>query len=193
MEARGRVTTPPWSPSAIAGAGLFTPSPFRDERGWFGRVLDLAWCEELGLETSFVHHNQSRSVSGVLRGLHVRGGLGEAKIVRCSRGVIVDHIVDTRPWSPTFRHTQRYDLDGDEAQSLYLPPHVAHGFQVVSADADVCYLHTQPYDAAAEIAIVWDDPAFGLEWPILPPVLSARDAAAPRLEALDLDRLLVSA
>ena len=77
--------------------------PIADDRGWFSRTLDLAWLDDAGLETPFVHHNQSRSRRGVLRGLHVRGGQGEVKLVRCARGAIVDHVVDTRPWSPTFR------------------------------------------------------------------------------------------
>jgi dTDP-4-dehydrorhamnose 3,5-epimerase len=183
------VTGPPWSASAIEGVGLLTPAPIRDERGWFVRVLDLEWCRELGLETAFVHHNQSRSRRGVLRGLHVRGGRGEAKVVRCSRGSIVDHVVDVRPWSPTFGTSERYALDGDDGSSLYLPPFVAHGFQVVSDDADVCYLHSEPYDPRADISIAWNDPALGLDWPIVPPVLSVRDAEAPELAALDLHGL----
>jgi dTDP-4-dehydrorhamnose 3,5-epimerase len=183
------VTDPSVRTSGIEGVVVFSPEPVVDERGFFSRTLDVEWCRSLGLETGFVHHNQSRSTRGVLRGLHVRAGVGEAKLVRCARGLVVDHVVDVRPWSPTFRHTEEHRLDDVMLDHLYLPPFVAHGFQVVSAVADVCYLHSRPYEAGEDVSIAWDDPTLGLVWPILPPVLSARDAAAAPMAELDLERL----
>ena len=175
--------------TSIPGVVLLTPTPVADERGFFTRTLDLAWLDDAGLETRFVHHNQSRSLHGVLRGLHVRGGRGEVKLVRCARGTIVDHVVDTRPWSPTFRRVERVELDDVALQHLYLPPFVAHGFQVTSAEADVCYLHSRPYEPGADLALAWDDPSLGIAWPVQPPVVSARDAASPRLDEVDLAAL----
>jgi dTDP-4-dehydrorhamnose 3,5-epimerase len=167
--------------TSIEGVFAFQPTQITDDRGWFARSLDLAWCEALGLETTFVQHNQSRSMHGVLRGLHVRGGRGETKLVRCARGTVADYVVDTRPWSSTFGRSERFVLDDNAMVHLYLPPFVAHGFQVVSDVADICYLHSRPYEAGADLAVHWNDPALALDWPILPPVVSDRDAAAPLL------------
>jgi dTDP-4-dehydrorhamnose 3,5-epimerase len=188
VEALELVTGSPVRETTIDGVVVFTPTPITDERGFFSRTLDLAWCAERDLETTFVHHNQSRSTRGVLRGLHVRTGAGETKLVRCARGRVIDHVVDTRPWSPTFRRTEQVVLDDELLHHLYLPPFVAHGFQVVSEVADVCYLHSRPYEAGADLSIAWDDPALELAWPILPPILSGRDATAPPLTVLDLWR-----
>ena len=127
------------SDTPLDGVFVFTPQRIGDERGWFARTLDLAWCREHGLEDAFVHHNQSRSAKGVLRGLHVRTGESEVKLVRCARGRAVEHIVDTRPWSPTFRQSHRVVLDDESLLHVYLPPFVAHGFQVVSAEADISF------------------------------------------------------
>jgi dTDP-4-dehydrorhamnose 3,5-epimerase len=173
--------------TSIDGVFVFTPRPVRDERGFFVRTLDLDWCREAGLETDFVQHNQSRSRRAVLRGLHVRGGRGETKLVRCARGSLVDHVIDTRPWSPTFRRVARFELDDVLHHHLYLAPFIAHGFQVVSDEADVCYLHSEPYEPESDLAFAWDDPSLELDWPIEPPVLSERDANAPRLDEVDLD------
>lgn len=174
------------SATSIEGVHLFSSARHGDERGWFTRTLDLAWLDGLGLDSRFVQHNQSRSVRRVLRGLHVRGGAGESKLVRCARGAVVDHVVDLRPWSPSFLRTERFVLDDEQSQHLYLPPFVAHGFQVVSEHADICYLHSRAYVPDADISIAWNDPGLALEWPILDPILSERDAAAPKLADVDL-------
>ncbi|MET0459616.1 MAG: dTDP-4-dehydrorhamnose 3,5-epimerase family protein [Ilumatobacteraceae bacterium] len=176
--------------TSIDGVVVLAPTRHVDERGWFVRSLDIAWLGDLGLQTAFVHHNQSRSARGVLRGLHVRGGAGEVKTVRCARGAVVDHVVDTRPWSPTFGRSERFVLDDDSCHHLYLPRFVAHGFQVVSDDgADVCYLHSEPYEPGADLAIAFGDPELALDWPITPAITSDRDATAPRLAEIDLDDL----
>jgi dTDP-4-dehydrorhamnose 3,5-epimerase len=175
--------------TTIEGVHRFTPAPIRDERGFFSRTFDVEWCRSAGLETEFVQHNQSRSVQGVLRGLHVRTGASESKLVRCAHGSIVDFVVDVRPWSPTFRRVERFDLDDETMPHLYLPPFVAHGFQVLSGSADICYLHSRPYEPGADLAIAWDDPTLAIPWPITPPILSERDESAPLLGSIDLDAL----
>jgi dTDP-4-dehydrorhamnose 3,5-epimerase len=173
--------------TSIDGVFVMTPRVVPDERGWFTRTLDLDWCRDAGLEADFVQHNQSRSLRAVLRGLHVRGGRGETKMVRCAHGAVVDYVVDTRPWSPTFRRVERFELDDVEHHHLYLSPFIAHGFQVVSEEADVCYLHSRPYEPGADLAVAWNDPSLELAWPIEPPVMSARDANAPTLAEIDID------
>ena len=133
--------------TSIDGVFVMTPRLVPDERGWFTRTLDLDWCRDAGLDADFVQHNQSRSHRAVLRGLHVRGGRGETKLVRCARGAVVDYVVDTRPWSPTFRRVERFELDDvDASPPATCRPFIAHGFQVVSDEADVCYLHSRPYE-----------------------------------------------
>ena len=116
----------------------------------------------------------------------MRGGSGETKCVRCARGSVVDYVVDTRPWSTTFRRVERFELDDVTHHHLYLAPFIAHGFQVVSDEADVCYLHSRSYEPNSELAVAWNDPSLGLAWPIEPPILSVRDANAPTLAELDL-------
>jgi len=172
--------------TSIDGVFVLAPRVSHDDRGWFARTLNLEWCRDAGLETVFVQHNQSRSRRGVLRGLHVRGGAGEAKLVRCARGSVVDFAVDTRPWSSTFRRVERFILDDTEQHHLYLAPFVAHGFQVTSEEADICYLHSRPYDPDAELAIAWNDPSLAIAWEIEPPILSSRDANAPLMSGIDL-------
>lgn len=177
----------PVQATSIDGVYVLTSTPTSDDRGWFTRTLDLEWCRAAGLETSFVQHNQSRSHHGVLRGLHVRGGRGETKLVRCARGAVVDHVIDTRPWSPTFRRVERIELDDVAHRHLYLAPFIAHGFQVLSDEADICYLHSRPYEPGADLTMAWNDPSLELDWPVQPPILSDRDAHAPRLADVDLD------
>lgn len=173
--------------TSIDGVFVLAPRVSHDGRGWFTRTLNLDWCREAGLDAEFVQHNQSRSHRAVLRGLHVRGGKGETKLVRCARGSVVDYVVDTRPWSSTFRRVERFDLDDVAHYHLYLGPFIAHGFQVVSDEADVCYLHSRPYEPDADLAVAWNDRSLLLAWPIEPPILSPRDANAPPLAEVDLD------
>jgi dTDP-4-dehydrorhamnose 3,5-epimerase len=177
--------------TSLDGVFVFAPHRHGDDRGWFVRTFDRSWCDDVGLDGDFVQHNQSRSIRGVLRGLHVRAGRGEAKLVRCARGTIVDHVVDVRPWSPTFRRSERFQLDDETLRVLYLPRFVAHGFQVTSEWADVCYSHSHPYVAGEDISIAWNDPSLSLEWPIPNPMLSDRDASARRLDELDLGAVFV--
>ena len=173
--------------TSIDGVFVMTPRLVHDARGWFTRTLNLEWCRDVGIDADFVQHNQSRSRLAVLRGLHVRGGEGETKLVRCARGAVVDYVVDTRPWSATFRRTERFELDDVSHHHLVLSPFIAHGFQVVSDEADICYLHSRPYAPDAELTVAWNDASLALEWPINPPIVSARDAVAPPLAEIDLE------
>jgi dTDP-4-dehydrorhamnose 3,5-epimerase len=116
----------------IAGALLFLPIPHRDERGFFCRTFDADVAGAAGLDpAAFVQHSLSRSALGVVRGLHVRRGDGEAKLVRCSFGAIFDVIVDLRPASPTYRNWESFELRDDEQVTLYAPAGCAHGFQAL--------------------------------------------------------------
>jgi dTDP-4-dehydrorhamnose 3,5-epimerase len=172
--------------TAVDGVLLITPTPFRDDRGSFVRTMDAAEFAAAGVDTRlFVQANQSRSVRGVLRGIHVRSHEGEAKTVRCARGEIFDVAVDLRPSSRTFRQWVGVRLNDVDFQQLYLPAGVGHGFLAMSEFVDVCYQHTGFYDPAKEVTVRWDDSDLGIEWPTSGDlILSDRDRAAPSLESM---------
>jgi dTDP-4-dehydrorhamnose 3,5-epimerase len=172
----------------IAGALLFQPSPHVDERGYFCRTFDADVMRSAGLDpTAFVQHSLSRSVRGVVRGMHVRRGGGEAKLVRCSYGAIFDVVVDLRPSSPTYRNWKSFELRDDEQLVLYVPAGCAHGFQALTNPADVSYLIDHAHDPAEDVSIAFDDPGLAIPWPLPVTIMSARDRIAPALgEAIHL-------
>jgi dTDP-4-dehydrorhamnose 3,5-epimerase len=169
----------------IAGALLLEPVPRRDERGFFCRTADADVLREAGLDpAAFVQDSVSRSARGVVRGLHLRSGDGEAKLVRCSSGAIFDVIVDLRPGSPTYRNTQSFRLDGDTQVTLYVPACCAHGFQALTDPADTSYRIDRRHDPAEDVTIAFDDPELAIEWPLPVTAMSPRDRQAPWLAAL---------
>ena len=168
----------------IAGALLFRPVPHKDERGFFCRTFDADVVRPVGLDpAAFVQHSLSRSVRGVVRGLHVRRGNGEAKLVRCSYGAIFDVIVDLRPASPTYRNWESFELRDDEQITLYVPVGCAHGFQALTDPADVSYQIDQVHDSSEDVSIAFDDPELAIPWPLPVTVRSQRDRQAPPLTA----------
>jgi dTDP-4-dehydrorhamnose 3,5-epimerase len=168
----------------IAGALLFTPAPHVDARGFFSRTFDAETMRSAGIDPAcFVQDSLSRSVRGVVRGLHTRSGAGEAKLVRCSYGAIFDVLVDLRPDSPTFRNWASLDLTGDSQVSLYIPAGCAHGFQALTDPADVSYRIDRAHDPAEDVSIAFDDPDLAIPWPLPVSVISARDSAALSLSA----------
>jgi dTDP-4-dehydrorhamnose 3,5-epimerase len=169
-------------PTEIQDLALIEPDVHGDERGFFVETLRASWLEELGLDVELVQHNHSRSGAKVLRGLHLQAG--QAKLVRCARGRIWDVAVDLRPDSPTYRRWEGYELDDVAHRQLFIPDGFAHGFCVLSDEADVCYSLSDYYDPERESGVAWDDPEIGIEWPIADPILSARDRGAPRLAEL---------
>lgn len=171
----------------LADVLLFLPTPHRDERGLFTRTFDTAIAAEHGLKPeSFVQDSQSRSVRGVLRGMHGRGGRGEAKLVRCAHGAVHDVLVDIRPDSPTYRRHTAFRLDDVDFAHLYVPPGFLHGFQATSDIADVCYRIDAPHDPTEDIAVRYDDPDLAIDWPLPVSVISDRDANAGAFAKLGL-------
>ena len=164
-------------PAGIAGVLLFVPTPHRDDRGLFTRTYDLAIGEQHGIG-DFLQDSQSRSRQGTIRGLHGRGGRGEAKLVRCARGAVHDVLVDARPDSPTFGRIESFRLDDETFATLYVPPGLLHGFQALTDLADVCYRIDREHDPAEDIAVRYDDTDLAIEWPQPVTVVSARDAGA---------------
>ncbi|MFI5605910.1 dTDP-4-dehydrorhamnose 3,5-epimerase [Amycolatopsis sp. NPDC051903] len=171
---------------AISGLYLFQPTPHRDERGFFSRTFDAEVARSVGIDPdAFVQDSVSRSVRGVLRGLHLRSGAGEAKLVRCSFGEVFDVVVDLRRDSPTFRAVETFRLSGDTQVSIYLPAGCAHGFQALSDIADVSYRIDRVHNPDEDVTIAYNDPELAIPWPLTPTLLSERDKTAPSLaEAL---------
>jgi dTDP-4-dehydrorhamnose 3,5-epimerase len=128
-----------------------------------------------------IYERHPGSTGGVVRGLHVRRGDGEAKLVRCSYGAIFDVIVDLRPASPTFRNWESFKLHAEEHVSLYVPAGCAHGFQAVTDPADVYYRIDRVHDPAEDVTIAFDDPDLAIPWPRPVTLMSERDRQAPGL------------
>ena len=169
----------------IAGALLFIPTPHCDERGFFCRTFDVDVARSAGIDPAcFTQDSVSRSSLGVIRGLHLRSGDGEAKLVRCSYGAIFDVIVDLRPTSPTYGNWESFELRGDEQVSLYVPAGCAHGFQALTEPADVSYRIDRPHDPAEDVAIAFDDPDLAISWPLPVATMSQRDKSAPALSSV---------
>lgn len=163
----------------IAGALLFRPDPHVDERGFFCRTFDADVTRAAGIDpAAFTQHSLSRSVRGVVRGLHVRRGDGEAKLVRCSYGAIFDVVLDLRPASPTYRNWESLELRDDEQVTLYVPAGCAHGFQALTDTADVSYMIDHTHDPAGDVSIAFDDPELAIPWPLPVTIMSARDRLA---------------
>jgi len=172
-------------PTSLPGLVILEPSVFPDERGFFSETYRRQWHADLGIPAreEFIQDNHSRSSRGVVRGMHFHIGAGVAKLVRCSRGRIVDINVDLRQGSPTYGQWEAVELDDEGMRELYVPVGFAHGFCVLSDIADVLYKQTAYYDPAVERGIAWDDPEIGIEWPLPLDelIVSERDRQAPRL------------
>ncbi|WP_066942310.1 dTDP-4-dehydrorhamnose 3,5-epimerase family protein [Microtetraspora fusca] len=169
---------------AIEGVLLFVPTPHHDDRGLFTRTFDTAVAARHGIDpASFVQDSQSRSRRGTIRGLHGRSGRGEAKLVRCARGAILDILVDARPHSPTFGERLSVRLDDETFAHLYVPPGLLHGYQALS-EADVCYRIDREHDPSEDVSVRYDDPDLAVPWPLPVAAISERDLAAGSWAAL---------
>ena len=166
----------------IVGAFLFEPAPHVDARGFFSRTFDADVARSVCIDPDgFAQDSLSRSARGVVRGMHLRSGRGEAKLVRCSYGDVFDVIVDLRPGSSTYRNKRYFRLSGDTQVSLYVPAGCAHGFQALTEPADVSYRIDRPHDPAEDVAIAFDDPELAIAWPLPAALMSERDRQAPGL------------
>jgi len=161
---------------------LIEPTVFADDRGFFLETYHAARFAEAGIDANFLQDNQSRSVRGVLRGLHFQEPNAQGKLVRCALGALFDVAVDIRVGSPQFGKWFGAELTEENRLMLWVPPGFAHGFCALSEVADLAYKCTALYDAASDRAIAWDDPDIGIAWPVTEPSLSPKDAAAPRLK-----------
>ena len=162
---------------------LLEPKVFGDDRGFFLESYNRrVFQEATGIDVDFVQDNHSKSVKGVLRGLHYQVQQTQSKLVRVVSGEIFDVAVDLRQSSPTFGQWDGEILSADNKRALWVPGGFAHGFLVLSEIAEVLYKATDYYAPAHERSLAWNDPAIGIVWPLTgEPVLSAKDAKASRL------------
>jgi dTDP-4-dehydrorhamnose 3,5-epimerase len=167
-------------PTKLNGPILLAPTVHGDERGFFLESYRRNVFAELGIEVDFVQDNHSRSGRGVLRGMHFQPG--QAKLIRCVRGAVLDVLVDIRVGSPQFGQCESFVLDDGDHQQLYCPDGFAHGFCVLSQIADVTYKVSTYYDPEIESGFAFDDPDVAVEWPTeMELIVSARDREAPSL------------
>jgi dTDP-4-dehydrorhamnose 3,5-epimerase len=182
------------TPTRLQGIVVVEPAVHRDARGFFVETFRAETAERLGIREEWVQDNHSRSARGVLRGMHFSVGRGQAKLVRCARGAILDVVVDIRRGSPTFGRWDAVVLDDVDHRQIYVPVGFAHGFVVVSDVADVAYRCSNYYDPAVEQGFAWDDPDVAIDWPAdLEVEVSARDSGAPRLAEIASDLPFVHA
>ena len=169
--------------TALKGAVVIDPEPMEDERGLFARAFCEQEFADHGLEARFVQCNLSyNSRKGTLRGLHFQAPPHqEAKIVRCTRGAIFDVVVDLRTGSETLARWTGFELDESNRRAVYVPRGFAHGFITLVDGSEVLYMMSAPYVAEAARGIRWDDQEIAIDWPLVPTIISARDAALPRL------------
>ena len=156
----------------------FEPKIFGDERGYFMETWRASWFEDLGIQAEFVQDNHSLSRKGILRGLHYQIKQPQGKLVRVTRGEVFDVAVDIRRYSPTFGQWVGMNLSADNKRIMWVPPGFAHGFLVLSEEAEFSYKCTDFYAPQYERSILWNDPDIGVQWPldgIDDIVLSAKD------------------
>lgn len=167
----------------LPGVLIFEPQVFGDARGFFVETYREQWLDQARLSVKFIQDNQSRSRKGVLRGLHYQLQQTQGKLVRCSRGAVYDVALDVRRGSPTFGQWEGVVLDDVSHRQLYVPAGFAHGFCVLSEEADFNYKVSDYYHPASETGVLWSDPDLRIAWPQLDVdwQLSAKDAQLPRL------------
>ena len=167
--------------SRLDGLVLLSPTKHGDERGFFMETFRAdAWAAQ-GVPTEFVQDNHSRSRKGTVRGMHFQTSPGQGKLVRVARGRVLDVVVDLRRASPTFGQWEAVELDDERGRQLWIPPGFAHGFCVLSDEADFVYKCTSYFDPATEAGFSFADPDVGIEWPEGELIYSQRDRDAPRL------------
>ena len=177
----------------LPGCVVIEPRVFGDERGFFFESFNQDKLAAHGLAPRFVQGNVSSSTRGVLRGLHYQWPNPQGKYVSVVEGEVWDVAVDIRRGSPTFGQWAAVVLSAENKRHFWIPEGFAHGFVTLSERAVFTYLCTATYDAQADAGIRWDDPELAIDWPVRDPLLSPKDAQAPRLSEVGAERLPVYA
>jgi len=168
-------------PQAIPEVKLVIPDVFGDTRGFFQETFQAEKYKAAGITVSFIQDNWSHSSKGTLRGLHYQLSNPQDKLVWAVRGEIYDVAVDIRRGSPTFGKWVSAILSAENHHQFFVPAGFAHGFCVMSEEADFMYKCSDYYSPKHEKGIFWSDPALNIPWPVTNPILSKRDSVLPRL------------
>jgi len=177
------------TPCELEGLLLIDPPVFGDHRGFFMESYNQRRYRDAGVKLDFVQDNFSFSRQGTLRGMHFQNPDAQGKLVSVIQGEVFDVAVDIRRASPTFGRWVGVTLSAENKRQFWVPPGFAHGFIVVSETALFHYKCSNLYSPKAETGFRWNDPAVGIKWPVENPILSPRDAAAPLLRDVPVDRL----
>ena len=171
--------------SGIKGVYTIEPDVYEDDRGFFMETFHIErYRKLLGMNLDFVQDNISRSSRNVLRGMHFQRNYPQGKIVKASRGEILDVIVDLRKDSPTYGTWESFKLSEQNKLQVWIPPGFAHGFLVMSDSADFEYKCTEYYHPEDEHCLMWNDPEVAIDWPINDPILSEKDKRGLSLKDL---------
>jgi dTDP-4-dehydrorhamnose 3,5-epimerase len=170
-----------YTPSRIAGAWIMDITPIHDSRGFFAMTWLPDELRERGMNPALAQCNLAfNHRRGTLRGMHFqKAPHAQAKIVRCTRGSLLDVIVDLRADSPTFKQWDSVELSADNRRMLYMPEGIAHGYLTLTDETEAYYHASSPWLPDAESGVRWDDPAFAINWPFLPAVISEKDQRWP--------------
>jgi len=171
--------------SGIKGVYIIEPDVYIDDRGFFMETFHIErYRKLLGMNLDFVQDNISRSSKNVLRGMHFQRNYPQGKIVKASRGEILDVIVDLRKDSPTYGTWESFKLSEQNKLQVWIPPGLAHGFLVMSDSADFEYKCTEYYHPEDQNCLMWNDPEVAIDWPINDPILSEKDKRGLSLKDL---------
>ena len=175
--------------TAIADVKILKPQVFGDNRGWFMESWSKKKMEDAGLFYDFVQDNQSfSSVKGTIRGIHFQyGDAAQAKLVRCVKGAVLDVAVDLRKDSPTYKKYVAVELSAENFTQLLIPRGCGHGFLTLTDEVEFVYKEDNLYAPTEDRNIIWNDPDIGIDWGIDNPILSEKDAKAPKLSDIEND------
>jgi dTDP-4-dehydrorhamnose 3,5-epimerase len=175
-----------FTPLAIPDLILVTPTTRGDSRGWFREMFKSEDFAAAGIPATFPQENASQSVKGVLRGLHFqRAPYAQGKLVSVTVGTVFDVAVDLRTESPTYGDWVGVELSIENGCQLWIPEGFAHGFCVLTEEAQLAYKVTAPYSGPHDGGVLWNDPAIGIVWPLSDPILSDKDLVQPLLADCD--------
>jgi dTDP-4-dehydrorhamnose 3,5-epimerase len=177
------------TPTKIPDVLLLEPDVYTDQRGWFIEAYNKKALEELGINVDFVQDNHSFSLNkGVLRGLHLQNKpFAQSKLVRCTKGAVLDVAVDLRRESPTYKQWVAVELSEDNKRQLFIPIGFAHGFLTLTDNTEFQYKVDNYYNKEHDRSIRYDDPEIGIEWGYNDPILSEKDLNAPYLADCDIE------
>lgn len=175
--------------TALSGVKIIEPTVFGDNRGWFYEVYNQQAYEAAGITTLFVQDNHSFSAQkGTVRGIHFqKNPMSQAKLVRCTRGTIMDVIVDLRRNSPTYKQWLMVELSEENKKQVFIPRGFGHGFVTITDNCELQYKVDNLYSKECDRSILWCDPEIGVKWGVADPILSDKDRLAPALKDSDVD------